>query len=74
MLSTGDNDRSKDVMLEVLKQIQGFPMLDGAGWNETNWEWRNSLLNLRRYISKKEDNVFVKEKLAEILNKGEVNY
>ncbi|CAO1344025.1 unnamed protein product [Diamesa hyperborea] len=69
-----DNDRSKEVMLEVLKQIQGFPMLDGAGWNEKNWDWKTSLLNLRKYISKKDNNIFKKKKkMAEILNKQESN-
>lgn len=66
---TGDNDQSKEAMLEVLKEIQGFPMLDGADWNETNWEWRKSLLNLRIFISHKDDIIFkAKTKTSEILN------
>ena len=74
MLSTGDNDQSKNTMLEVLKQIQGFPMLDGASWNETNWDWKKSLLNLRKYISKKEDNIFSSQnQTSEIKNQQEVN-
>ena len=61
-------------MLEVLKQIQGFPMLDGASWNEKKWDWKKSLLNLRKYISKKEDNIFTsKKQTSEIKNQPEVN-
>lgn len=69
-ISTGDTDQSKNAMLEVLKEIQGFPMLDGADWNETNWEWKSSLLNLRKFISKKNDSIFASSKLrkSEILN------
>ena len=45
-------------MLELFKEMNGFPMLDGPNWNETNWNWKTSLLNLRQHISNKTDDVF----------------
>ncbi|CAO1340853.1 unnamed protein product [Diamesa tonsa] len=67
-----ENDRSKEAMLVVLKQIQGFPMLDGADWNEKSYNWTEALLSLRKYISKKDNNIFApKKNNSEDLNNGE---
>lgn len=35
-------------------------MLDGTDWDETKWEWKKSLLKLRKYVSNKDDDIFIK--------------
>lgn len=37
-------------------------MLNGNEWNDMNWEWEQSLLNLRQLISKKNNNIFISKK------------
>lgn len=37
-------------------------MLNGNKWNDMNWEWEQSLLNLRQLISNKNNNIFVSQK------------
>lgn len=54
-------------MLDIFENIQGFPMLNGVKWNESNWDWEQSLLNLRQFISNKNDNIFRSKK-----NNGEL--
>lgn len=48
-------------------------MLDGANWDETKWDWKLSLLKLRKFISNKDDNIFVKSIKKDIASKEEVN-
>ena len=37
-------------------------MLNGNKWNDMNWEWQQSLQNLRQFIAKKDNNIFVSQK------------
>lgn len=47
-------------LLDVLEVMGGWPLLKGADWNETDWSWENSLLNLRKFVGYK-NNVFRNE-------------
>ena len=48
-------------------------MLDGTDWNVNKWDWKKSLLNLRKLISNKDDNIFIKSIKKDIASKEEVN-
>ena len=47
-------------------------MLDGPNWNETNWNWKTSLLNLRQHISNKTDDIF-KAAIKRVIENNAVN-
>lgn len=48
-------------------------MLDGSNWDESKWDWKLSLLKLRKFISNKDDNIFVKSIKKDIASTEEVN-
>ncbi|CAO1337117.1 unnamed protein product [Diamesa serratosioi] len=56
------NNRGKSPLLDILENIQGLPMLNGNKWNESEWDWEQSLLNLRQKISKQTNNIFENQK------------
>lgn len=66
------NKRGRKPLVDILEKLNGLPMLDGADWNEAKWDWKLSLLNLRKFISNKDDNIFVKSIKKEIASKEEV--
>ena len=53
--------------------MQGFPMLNGNKWNELNWDWERSLLNLRQFVSKRNNNIFISQKNNNQLVKDDNN-
>lgn len=67
------NNRGKKPLVDILKNLKGLPMLDGVDWDEAKWDWKNSLLDLRKYISKKPDNIFIKTTNNLTIAKDEVN-
>ncbi|CAO1339723.1 unnamed protein product [Diamesa hyperborea] len=65
------NKRGKKPLVDILEKLNGLPMLDGPDWNETKWDWKLSLLNLRKFISNKDDNIFIKSIKKDIASKEE---
>lgn len=49
------NDRGKEPILDVINAIGKWPMLEGKNWDESKWEWKDSILKFRKVVSKKED-------------------
>lgn len=47
---------------EILSFLGGWPLNEGEGWNEDGWQWEESILKLREFISKRTNNIFSKEK------------
>lgn len=45
-------------MLDLLDVIGQWPLLEGNDWDESKWDWEKSILKFRKYISKKDDNIF----------------
>jgi hypothetical protein len=37
-------------------------MIDGEEWEEENWDWEKTILNLRKVIAKRDDNILSIEK------------
>ena len=33
-------------------------MLEGSNWNESIWDWKRAILKFRKYVSKKDDDIF----------------
>lgn len=56
------NERGVAPMKEILTFIGGWPLIEGDGWNESDWEWETSILKLRELIAKRMNNIFAKEK------------
>lgn len=52
------NERGKEPILNVIKAIGHWPMVQGKDWDESKWEWKGAILSLRKYISKKNDDIF----------------
>ena len=47
-------------------------MLDGTDWDENKWNWTQSLLNLRKTISYKDDDLFESNKtMSNVIEHGE---
>ncbi|CAO1337978.1 unnamed protein product [Diamesa tonsa] len=55
------NGRNKQPLLDILNEMNVFPMLNGT-WNGTKWNWKESLLKLRTFISNKTDDIFLSKK------------
>lgn len=41
-----------------MEKIDHWPMLEGKKWNETRWDWSESILKFRETINKREDDIF----------------
>lgn len=33
-------------------------MLEGKNWDESKWDWKDSILKFRKVVGKKEDDIF----------------
>ncbi|CAO1339746.1 unnamed protein product [Diamesa hyperborea] len=55
------NGRNKQPLLDILNEMNVFPMLNGT-WDDKNWDWKESLLKLRTFISNKTDDIFKSKK------------
>lgn len=48
-----------DRLKSLLKQIGGWPVLEGNNWSEENFfGWEKTILAFRKYVNKYEDNIF----------------
>jgi hypothetical protein len=45
-------------MLDLIRATGKFPMLEGKNWDESEFDWKRTILNFRKYVSKKEDDIF----------------
>lgn len=52
------NQRGKQPLLELLDFIGQWPLIIGNDWDDSQWDWEKSILKFRKFISKKEDNIF----------------
>lgn len=52
------NDRGKEPILNMIKATGHWPMLEGKNWDESQWDWKQTILNFRKYVSKQGDDVF----------------
>lgn len=51
-------------MLNLIKSIGKFPMLEGKNWDDSEWDWKIAILNFRKYILKRQDDIFNTNKEA----------
>lgn len=47
-------------IVELFRNIGGWPLIDGVNWNESNWDWEESILKFREQITNRTDNPFRK--------------
>lgn len=47
-----------------MKALGGFPMLEGREWDESAFDWKATILSFRKYISKKQDDIFDGKELS----------
>lgn len=52
------NEHGREPILNVIKAIGHWPMVQGKSWDDSKWEWKDAILKLRKYISKKDDDIF----------------
>lgn len=52
------NERGKAPINDVISAIGQWPMVQGKAWDESKWDWKQAILNLRKYVSKKDDDIF----------------
>ncbi|CAO1337140.1 unnamed protein product [Diamesa serratosioi] len=64
-------ERKTKPLLDILTIMNGFPMLEGTNWDDAKWNWPTSLLNLRKHISKKDDDIFGRKIKNEIEKQNE---
>lgn len=58
------NDRGKEPILNMIKAIGHWPLLEGTKWDESQWDWKKTILNFRKYVSKQEDDIFNTNKVT----------
>lgn len=51
-------------MLNLIKAMGSFPMLEGKNWDESQWDWKRTILSFRKYILKRDDDIFNTNKEA----------
>lgn len=51
-------------MLNLIKAMGSFPMLERKNWDESQWDWKRTILNFRKYILKRDDDIFNTNKEA----------
>lgn len=56
------DERGKQPLIDLLKAVGHFPLMEGENWDETKFDWKQTILNLRKYISKKTDDIFSDER------------
>lgn len=39
-----------------------WPILEGKNWDESLWDWERTILQLRKYINKNDENIFGSKK------------
>ena len=42
----------------MIKASGHWPILEGKNWNESLFDWKNTILNFRKYTNKKDDDIF----------------
>lgn len=52
------NERGKQPLIDLLTAVGPFPMLEGKNWDETQFDWKKTIQNFRKYISNKTDDIF----------------
>jgi hypothetical protein len=50
--------RGKQPLVELIEAIGGWPILNGKDWNEKGWDWEKSLLAIRKFATKRTNNIF----------------
>lgn len=56
------NERGVKPLKDILNFIGGWPLIDGEAWDEAAWNWEDSILKLREFITKRTNNIFRKPK------------
>lgn len=56
------NERGVKPLKDILNFIGGWPIIDGEAWDKAAWNWEDSILKLRKLITKRTDNIFRKPK------------
>ena len=52
------DQRGKQPVLNLLDFIGKWPLLEGKNWDESQWDWENTIFLLRKYINKNDENIF----------------
>lgn len=55
------NSLGKKPLVDLLRKLGGWPMVDGKSWKASSWSWNNAIKELRKFIDKKEDDLVVSE-------------
>lgn len=42
----------------MIKGSGHWPILEGKNWNESLFDWKNTILKFRKYTNKKDDDIF----------------
>lgn len=47
MISAAIEKQGLDPLLNILQQLGGWPVLEGDNWNETGFDWKESVYKFR---------------------------